>query len=178
MEERHENEQYFFAADTIERLASFLESYESVCCLAAPTLGRELARRGQEVRVLDIDERFRDLPGFAYWDIARPTWRGEHHDVIVCDPPFFGVSLSQLFDALRVLTRYDFSGRVLVSYLTRREKSLLSVFADFDLRASGFRPRYETVDAAKRNDIELYTNLDELDLARLREDDGEVAGVR
>jgi hypothetical protein len=46
MDERHENEQYFFDAPTLERLTDFLSGWENACCLCAPMLGRHLAPRG------------------------------------------------------------------------------------------------------------------------------------
>ncbi len=68
MEERHENEQYFFDAT-----------------------------------ILDIDERFADVPGYRHFDITRPEWLGIEFGAILCDPPFFNVSFRQLGDALRTL---------------------------------------------------------------------------
>jgi hypothetical protein len=108
MYERHENEQYFFDGPTLETLAEVVAGFANPCCLCAPLLGRELERRGGAVRTLDIDMRFTHLKGFVPYDIYRPHWLGEAFGLIVCDPPFFNVSLSQLFAALRLLSRYDY----------------------------------------------------------------------
>ena len=75
MEERHEHEQYFFDDATRARLADLLQDRPRPCCLCVPSVGQELVRRGRAVTVLDIDERFVDLPGFRHFDIARPEWQ-------------------------------------------------------------------------------------------------------
>src|SRR5437868_1962621 len=115
MEERHEREQYFFDAATVRVLADFVGSFERPCCLCAPTIGRELHRRGRAVRVLDVDERFSDLSGFLAWDLYRPRHLDEEFDLVLCDPPFFNVSLSQLFSAVRVLCHFDLTKPVMIS---------------------------------------------------------------
>src|SRR5262245_29477559 len=117
MDERHQYEQYFFAPDTLSRLTGFLARYDRVCVLCAPLLGQALATAGRKVRILDIDERFAAVPGFLRWDIHRPTPLGETFDVILCDPPFFNISLSRLFRAVRVLAQHRLDQPLLVSYL-------------------------------------------------------------
>jgi len=159
MDERHENEQYFFTADTLAHLSAFLARYSSICVICAPMLGKALAERGAKVTILDIDERFADLPGFRHWDLSRPNWLGEEFDIIVCDPPFFNVSLSQLFQALRLLARNSYEQKLLVSYLHRRSRAVLSTFRAFALEPTGFEPRYQTVQEITKNRIEFFSNL-------------------
>ena len=160
MEEIHQREQYFFDKPTLDALAGFVARFERPCILCAPMLGRRLGESGHTVRVLDIDERFADLPGFVRWDIYRPKHLAEDFDLLLCDPPFFNVSLSQLFDAVRLLCHFDLTRRVMISYLTRRESALLGTFAPFGLRPSGLFPTYETVQRCKKNDIQFYANFD------------------
>lgn len=159
MYELHENEQYFFDRSTLEHLATFVSSYENPCCICCPLLGRELVNRGVAVRILDIDERFASLPGFRRYDLQRPEWLGEEFGIIVCDPPFYGLSLSRLFAGLRVLSRNLYSQPLLVSYLVRRSSSLMGTFARFNLEPTGYRPIYQTVQKATRNEIEFFGNL-------------------
>jgi len=168
MKEDRPNEQYFFDDATLDHLASFLSKRESPCCLCAPMLGRRLAENGVEVAVLDIDERFEGVPGFRRFDIRRPEWVGLEFDIILCDPPFFNVSLAQLFTAIRLLSRFDFRQPLLVSYLTRRSDAVLNAFAPFQLRQTGYHPSYETVEAVERNEIEFFGNLSEEEHERLR----------
>ena len=168
MEERHDAEQYFFDAATLDHLAGFLSTFKNPCCLCTPVLGRALVERGRSVRILDVDERFAALPGFSSYDLERPRWLGEPFDVIVCDPPFYNVSLSQVFAAVRTLARYDFTQPLLVAFLTRRSASLRRSFAPFGLVPTGYHPRYETVEASERNEIELFGNLGTAAHERLR----------
>ena len=71
-----------------------------------------------------IDERFADLAGFRRYDVHRPEWLDAEYGVIVCDPPFFRVSLSQLFDAVRIVAGNDFTKPLLISYLRRRASAV------------------------------------------------------
>lgn len=159
MQERHENEQYFFTPKTTERLADFAARFTNPCCICTPSVGAELGRRGVPVRVLDIDERFARTPGFRRYDLFHPEWLGEEFGIILCDPPFFNVSLSQLFAALRLLSRGNYDQPLLISYLSRRATSLCGTFARYNLTATGYCPRYQTVQALSRNDVEFFGNL-------------------
>lgn len=163
MDERHEREQYFFDAATLDHLTAFVRGFKQPCCLCAPMLGQHLERAGCAVRILDIDERFAGCAGFRHWDIQRPEWLGEVYDLIICDPPFFNISLSRLFVALRTLAQHRFDQRLLISYPTRRAQNLLGTFHRFGLQPTGYAPSYLTVQVSERNAIEFYGNLgDEL----------------
>jgi len=157
--ELHKNEQYFYDTKTLDHLASYLTGWPSPCCLCAPLLGQHLANRGISVTILDIDERFASVRGFRRYDIYRPEWLDMEFGIIVCDPPFFSVSLSQLFHALRILSHHRFDQPLLVSYLKRRSTAILGTFAPFGLRETGFRPGYQTVQACERNEIEFFGNI-------------------
>lgn len=157
--ENQENEQYFFDAATVEHLADFAEMFANPCILCAPTLGRELVKRGHSPVILDIDERFSSTPGFRKFDLKRPVYTSDVYDIVICDPPFFNVSLSQLFHAMRVLTHFEFETPILVSYLSRRGTALKSAMQPFKLEETGFSPKYETVVPGPKNDIEFYANF-------------------
>ena len=173
MYERHEAEQYFFDRETLDRLADLARGWENPCCLCMPMLGRELEARGVPVRTLDVDERFADLRGFRRWDLYRPEWLGEEFGLILCDPPFFRVSLSQLFHALRLLSRHDYQQPLLVAYLSRRASSIMGTFAPFGLEPTGFHPGYQTVQRLARNEVELFGNLGAEAHARLAGAEGQ-----
>ncbi|HUS13423.1 MAG TPA: hypothetical protein VM536_00180 [Chloroflexia bacterium] len=160
MHERHENEQYFFDRPTLDHLAGVVAAYPNPCCLCAPLLGQELERRGVAVRTLDVDDRFATLRGFRHYDLCRPEWLGEEFGLILCDPPFFRVSLSQLFAAIRFLSRNDYRQPLLISYLSRRSANILGTFARFGLQPTGLHPGYQTVQTVARNEIEFFGNLD------------------
>ena len=160
MYELHENEQYFFSEGTIEVLAEFVSLWEKPCVLCAPLLGSHLANAGVTVTVLDIDRRFESVPGFVYYDVQRPRWLDETFDLIVCDPPFFNVSLSRLFAAIQQLSHNDFTQQIFVSYLQRRADAILGTFGPFGLEPTGYCPDYQTVKRVERNDIQFFSNLD------------------
>jgi len=160
IEEHHHREQYFFDEKTLQELADFVDTFASPCCLCAPMLGRELHRRKRTVRVLDVDRRFADLPGFVEWDLYRPAHLADEFDLILCDPPFFNVSLSQLFKAIRILCHFDCSRAVLISYPVRRERAILGTFAPFGLKPTGYHPSYLTVQKCEKNEIQFYGNSD------------------
>src|SRR5262249_19150416 len=139
-EEKHEFEQYFFATPTLGDLCGLLARYERPVILCAPRLGQAMAAQGRPVTTLDIDERFGHLRGFVCWNIRRPAPLGFKPGLILCDPPFFGVSLSELFRAIRVLAQFDLSTPVAVSYLSRRADAITATFDPFSLRATAYRP--------------------------------------
>jgi len=169
MHEQHEYEQYFFDRPTLAHLANFIEQeFTRPCCLCAPLLGQALVERGVAVTILDRDERFARLPGFRWYNLFRPEWLEETFDLIVCDPPFFQVSLSQLFTAIRILSHYNLNQPLLVSYLRRRSINLLGVFNPFNLLPTGYSPGYQTVQALERNEVEFFSNLDESLVVKLK----------
>ncbi|HEY0073701.1 MAG TPA: hypothetical protein VGB77_06330 [Abditibacteriaceae bacterium] len=171
MLELHENEQYFFAPETVKHLADFAAQWERPCCLCAPLVGAELEKRGIEAITLDCDERFSHLKSYRHFDLFRPQWQGEEFGLIICDPPFFKVSLAQLFNAIRVLSRYDFKQPLLMCYLTRRATNLCGTFTPFNLEATGYHPTYQTVRNLERNEIEFFGNLGEEWHNRMRDRD-------
>lgn len=168
MYELHQNEQYFFDQATLEHLADFVQSFSRPCCLCAPLLGKTLTDRGVAVKILDIDERFASLPGFQRYNIYRPIWIEDEFDFILCDPPFYNVSLSQLFTAIRKLAHFNYQQPLLISYLKRRTANLLGTFRPFNLVETGYFPSYQTVQDIERNKIEFFGNLDQQHLNRLR----------
>jgi Probable N6-adenine methyltransferase len=169
MHERHEHEQYFFVPETAAHLAAFAARFERPCCLCAPTVGVLFGERKVSARVLEIDERFAATPGYLHYDLYRPRPLDEAFGIILCDPPFEKVSPSQLFTAIRTLARGDYRQPLLICYPRERALALTGTFAPFGLTATGYHPRYQTVQAHGPEDIEFYGNLpDELhaELAR------------
>ncbi len=141
MDENHKNEQYFFDDESLELLADLLLNWERPCCICCPMLGKKLGERSVDVTVLDIDERFSDLRGYRRYDLLKPEWITERFDIIVCDPPFYNVSLTQLAFALSLLSHHDYSQPLLVSYLKRMGKAVLRSFSKFNLEPTGIFPK-------------------------------------
>ena len=168
MYERHEHEQYFFDTATLEHLADFVRDSSNLCCLCAPLLGKALVERGVPTTILDTDERFSSVAGFQHYDLYRPVPLHQKFGLIVCDPPFFKVSLSQLFQSVRLLSQFDYAQPLLICYLRRRAANISGTFSRFNLRPTGYFPQYQTVQRSERNEIEFFGNLDEAAIARLR----------
>jgi hypothetical protein len=158
MDERHEHEQYFFLPETTAHLADFAARFDHPCCLCAPTVGVALVELEVETRLLEIDERFAPIQGFLRYDIYRPRPLDETFGLILCDPPFVKVGLDQLFAAVRMLARGDFQQPLLICHPRKRAADLIGTFARFGLVATGYVPRYQTVQAGS-DDIEVYGNL-------------------
>ena len=123
-------------------------------------LNHELRRRNVSAHVLDIDERFIDEANFKRFDLYRPTFQTQKFGVIICDPPFWNVSLSQLFAAIRLLSHHDTAQPLAICYPTRRAQNLCGTFAAFDLKPTSFFPKYVSVQSAARNEIEFYANFE------------------
>lgn len=155
MHENHQHEQYFFAPPTIERLTALLRAYPSPCCLGAPTV----ARQHGAATLLDIDPRFSDAPGFVRWDMYRPRPLDTRFGAILCDPPFNRVSLSQLFAALRVLCRGDFSAPLFLCHLQRRQHDIQGTLGAFGLAPTDLALEYVTVKPQPGEEIILYANV-------------------
>ncbi len=159
MLEVHANEQYFFDDATRALLVEWLQPFDSICVLCAPTLGAALIDSGKTPAILDIDERFAQLPGSIRWDINRPTHLPQRFDVIFCDPPFFNVSLRTLRSAIEMLAHYDTNQKLGMCYLLRRKAAVLKSFKAFGLRVTGKLMGYESVVTGVKNEIELLTNV-------------------
>ena len=160
MKELRENEQFFFDQETLNHLTDFLKTFENPCVLCAPLVGESLEKQNKNCSILDIDERFSFLSGFQYFDIRKPKWiSNEKFGIILCDPPFFNVKLSQLLKALSLLSHYDYNQPVLISYLCRREKRFLQTFTPYNLRPMGYYPSYKNINQNERNKIEFYGNI-------------------
>ena len=76
--ERRDLEQYFFTKNTIEQLVgSFLMAVDNpkdlekkLCLICAPSLAKAFwEMHGLKITILDIDDRFKDLPGFHFFDL-------------------------------------------------------------------------------------------------------------
>ena len=160
MLELHAREQYFWDDTSVSRLASIAARFENPACLCAPLLGQELERRQTACSTLDVDERFAHLEGFSRFDVYRPSWQEQGFGAIFCDPPFWIVSLSQLFAAIRLLSRHDFSMSLAICYPSRRGSNLCATFHGFGLKATGFLPTYKTVNTSEERDrIEFFANF-------------------
>ncbi len=160
VDEDHQREQYFFDRPTVARLADMVDAHARPVCLCVPMVARELARRGRAVKLLDVDARFAQLPGFTRWDLYRPSPLPELPDLVLSDPPFTLVRLSQLFTAIHTLCRGELRTRVAIVWPTARALDITGTFAPFGLRATGFEPGYVSVRPIEENRASLFANFE------------------
>jgi hypothetical protein len=161
MLEDHSREQYFWDDPTLEYLATVAGRFDNPACLCAPLLGSELERRNIACTTLDIDTRFQHLKGYTAFDIYRPIWQGSEFGVIFCDPPFWIISLSQLFAAIRLISQHNFEKPLAICYPARRGANLVATFSRFNLKPTGYFPTYRTVQTEQqRSKIEFFANFE------------------
>ena len=134
--------------------------YTAPCCLCSPMIARELAARGKPARLLEIDTRFSDVPGFVPWDLYRPRSLPESFDAILCDPPFHKVRLSQLFTALRTLCHGHLGTPVYLCHLASRAADVCGALAAFGMRPTDIEVGYVSVKQIPENRVLLYTNVE------------------
>lgn len=160
MEERWENEQFFFDDITTQALVNFVKTYDNPCLLCAPSLGKALIKQGLRCWILDIDDRFSYLPDFHYFDLKMPKKiNHERFGLILCDPPFFNVKFSHLFKAIALLCNYNYEQPLLINCLSRRSKTMLKTFSPFKLLPTGIHASYQNVRTYKKNEMEFFGNL-------------------
>lgn len=159
MYELHQHEQYFFDETTITQLTTFLSQFENICALCAPMVGKALNNAKKDITILDIDNRFTTEKGYLNWNIYKPGWINQTFDIIFCDPPFFNVSLSQLFKAIRMLSHNNFEQKLMLCYLSRRSEAIISSFHLFNIKSSGYYPSYITIQKIEKNQVEIFSNI-------------------
>jgi hypothetical protein len=107
--ERRDLEQYFFTKNVIDNLMnSFIMTVDNpkdlekkLCLICAPSLAKAFYEtHGLKITICDIDERFKDLPGFHYYDLQDPKPFPNEFECILFDPPFFYISLEQMSKAI------------------------------------------------------------------------------
>ncbi|XP_024537165.1 uncharacterized protein LOC112348574 [Selaginella moellendorffii] len=166
-QERHDLEQYFWTEATVKRLTQALEGIKEgeICCLTTPSLAHAFYFQHQRTELLlDVDTRFRYLPGFRYFDLRMPASLGSERDhpmsVIVFDPPFFYIPLEVLFEAVTSITKNRANCKLVLGFLRREEAALLRVFKSFGLKPTKFVLEYATVKPNKWRNYTLYSNVD------------------
>lgn len=160
--ERTDLEQYFWSTETVNKLVKSLEYMENCCCLTTPSLGHGFHVSGREEVVLDIDRRFEYLPKFRYFDILYPNAiENEVFRIIIMDPPFFYISMAQIYDAVMCITNGSTTNtKLMIGFLKREERQLLEVFHAFNLKQTTFQLEYATVKPNKWKNYALYSNVD------------------
>lgn len=156
IEENKENEQYFFSEQTHNWLLTILKDLKNVALVSCPTLSMDPELNGRkDIIFLDIDTRF---PKITYFDINDPEYKG-NFDAVIFDPPFFNVKIKDMLRSVDLLLNFDYSKKVLITYLARREKTFLRIFAKYGLKPIK-EAKYQTVKKIEKNKIMFYTNFE------------------
>jgi len=175
--ERRDLEQYFWTDKCVTGILDGIKSTfgaDESCCLCTPTLAEAFWVKGEDVSLLDIDERFKFLPKFRYFDLRYPEQTDleperENWRVVVFDPPFFYISMEVLYKAVEYICDGRFeTTKLLIGFLKREEKLLLEVFKPFNLRRTNFPLEYAHVKANKWVNYALYSNVDIPGIKRLK----------
>jgi hypothetical protein len=74
----------------------------------------------------------------------------------VADPPFFSVSLSELFKAIRYLSQGEESQPILFCHLVRFADDIIERFARYCVEPIAYYPGYQSV---QNNGIQFFGNL-------------------
>ena len=166
---RYDLEQYFWTEDTVNRLLVSLKFMDNCCCLTTPSLGVGFNNIGREEVVLDIDKRFDYLPKFRYFDIRTPQEQEEDFRIIILDPPFFYLSMEQIYNSVLTITKGDFNTKILIGFLKRESKILLETFKKFNLKETNFKLEYATAKPNKWQNYALYSNIDLPNIKRIKQ---------
>uniref|UniRef100_T1IR76 Uncharacterized protein n=1 Tax=Strigamia maritima TaxID=126957 RepID=T1IR76_STRMM len=168
--ERRDLEQYFWTDKTINGILDALKfsfGPDASCCLCTPTLAHTWWVEGEAVSLLEIDTRFQYLPKFRYFDLRYPEETGVNLEeqelwrVIVFDPPFFYIPMQVLYDAVLYVCQNKIkTTKLLLGFLKREERLLLTTFKEFNLKRTNFPLEYAHVKPNKWINYALYSNVD------------------
>uniref|UniRef100_A0A914Z4Z5 N6-adenine methyltransferase n=1 Tax=Panagrolaimus superbus TaxID=310955 RepID=A0A914Z4Z5_9BILA len=159
--ERHDLEQYFWTESTVKRLMNSLNDfYEECCCLTTPSLAHGWHLEGREEWLLDIDRRFEYLPKFRYFNLITPENIEEDFQIIIFDPPFFYISMEQMYKAVCKIVKDNFKTKILIGFLKREERELMRYFGIFGIKPTNFLLEYAQVKPNKWKNYCLYSNVD------------------
>ena len=163
-EKKKEQEQYFFTDKVLEQITTSFQYFENIVCICAPTVADAFWRLlKKDVYCIDIDERFNYLPKFIHCNITKDEIKFPDDfkpDLIIIDPPFFGLNLKDLLNFVNKVSKNDNKLKLAIGYLIREEKNLLTTFKDYNLQMTKFNIEYRTVDQTKWKNYGMYTNFE------------------
>lgn len=160
IEEKREYEQFFWTSGTVKKLMDSCQYITECCCFTTPSLAEGFSKIGRDEKLLDIDERFSYMPRFEKFDIKNPHSIDESFNVIVIDPPFFNVTIKELFDATNIITGNNFNTNIIIAFLVRFEYPLLETFKPYGISETSATPEYAHIKPNKWKNFKLYSNID------------------
>ena len=165
VEKKKECEQYFFTDKILEQITTTFRYINNIVCICAPSVADAFWRfQKKEVYCIDIDDRFNYLPKFIHCDITKDEVKLHENfipDLIIIDPPFFGLKMIDLFNFVEKITKQNKKTKIAIGYIIREEKTLLTCFKEYNLQMTKFKMEYRTVDQTKWNNYAMYTNFED-----------------
>jgi hypothetical protein len=167
--EKRNLEQFFWTSDTVKKILNACQYITECCCFTTPSLAEGFHNNGEEQVLLDIDERFDYLPRFEKFDIINPHVPKGSGDfnIIVIDPPFFNISVKQLFDATNIITNNNYNTNIVIAFLVRYEFPLLETFKPYGISETSTPLEYAHIKPNKWRNFKLYSNIDLPGLKRI-----------
>ena len=93
----------------------------NIVCICAPSVADAFWRlQKKEVYCIDIDERFNYLPKFIHCDITKDEVKLPENfepDLIIIDPPFFGLKMCDLFNFVEKITKQNKKTKIAIGYI-------------------------------------------------------------
>lgn len=162
VEEKRELEQFFWTRNVVMKILKGCQYITNCCCFTTPSLANAFFQDGRDEKLLDIDERFNYLKYFEKFDIKNPHVPDGAGDfnIIVIDPPFFNITIKELFDATNVITNYNYKTNIIIAHITRFDHTLIKTFEPYGLSETSTPLEYAHVKPNKWNNFKLYSNID------------------
>ncbi len=163
--ELRELEQYFFSENVLQQLTNIFQYENNILCLCTPSVADAFYRLyKKEVLCLDIDDRFSYLPNFKKCDICNlnelPISNDYIPDLIIVDPPFFKMKILDLYNCIEKITKGNKKTKIIMAYVIREERNLLSIFSSYHLKLTKFQLEYTNVDSGKWSNYGIYSNFE------------------
>ena len=163
--ENKELEQYFFTDKTLEQITNIFQYEENILCLCTPSVADAFYKlKNKEIICIDIDNRFNYLPKFINCDITKEEPKLPEDfvpNLIIVDPPFFKMKLIDLYNCIEKITKKNRKTKLVFAFIIREDKTLLSIFKEYNLQLTKFPLEYRGVDKTKWGNYGIYTNFEQ-----------------
>jgi len=163
--ENKELEQYFFTEKVLDQIINTFQNEDNILCLCTPSVADAFWRlKKKEVLCIDIDNRFNYLPKFINCDITKDEINLPENffpNLIIVDPPFFKMKLIDLYNCIEKITKKSKKVKIILAFIIREDKALLSIFKEYNLQLTKFPLEYRGVDKTKWGNYGIYTNFEQ-----------------
>jgi hypothetical protein len=140
---------------------------DETCCLTTPSLAVGMSNNNRDEVLLDIDSRFDFLPKYKYYDVRTPYELDNNFRLLILDPPFFVVPIEEFRKAVDILTKHDYSTKLIIGFIKREEKRLMEAFKEYNLKPTNFELEYSSIKPNKWRNFCLYSNVDMMGIKRI-----------